>query len=200
MFLEGYEVENAYFTDEGRTTIKVELKNLEPKDDGTFEGVDYFILNDPEDDQYQLLMEEFSLDQIHEATFKYIRATQQDIKRVAIEVAKNNGWLLSDVALEDDVGFKRQSEMPQVSESGEKIVEVIREVEVAPNISDVLINHVFNPNTNSEYLFELKLKLFDQEFIKECNSRDLKKALRISKTVPEAVAAAIAIYQFTPED
>ena len=200
MFLEGYEVENAYFTDEGRTTIKVELKNLEPKDDGTFEGIDYFILNDPEDNQYQLLMEEVTLDQIHEATFKYIRSTQQDIKRVAIEVAKNNGWLLSDVALEDDVGFKRQSETPQVSESGEKIVEVIREVEIAPNISDVLINHVFNANTNSEYLFELKLKLFDQEFIKECNNRDLKKALRISKTVPEAVAAAIAIYQFTPED
>ena len=64
---------------------------------------------------------------------------------------------------------------------------------------DVLTSYIFNPTLDSEFIFELKLKLFDMDFIKSNTNRELKKNLRISKTVGQAITAAVAIWESKEE-
>ena len=190
--LEGYTVDRAYFTNNERTIICANLIANEPDEDGSYRMTDYYLDADDKDTDYQMLMETYNLDQIHEDTFKYIRQEQNEIKRIAIEVGKKNGWILSDVALEDDIAYQRQDETP---DENTKVIVETKEVKVAASLPEILMEHVFNDMTSTEYLFELKLKLFEMEFIKENTDRELKKNLRISKTVPDALKAAIELWE-----
>lgn len=194
--LPGHTLNTAFFIDENRNSIQCELTI----DEGKLKGqvIDYYVEHDPEDADFIELMKHITMDEIHNNTFKYIRATQQEIKRVAIEVAKNNGWILSDVNLEDDIGYKKQEEQP-VDNPPTETVEVIKEVKVVPKIEDVLASYIFNPTLDREFIFELKLKLFDMDFIKSNTNRELKKNLRISKTVGQAITAAVAIWESKEE-
>ena len=136
-------------------------------------------------------MKSYTIDQIHEDTFKNIRNDQNAIKRIAIEVAKKNGWILSDVALEDDMAYQKQDEAP---DENVRVVVETQEIKVAATLPEVLNEFVFTDSPSTEYLFELKLKLFEMDFIKNNKNRELKKNLRISKTVPEALRAAIELW------
>ena len=190
--IEGYTVDRAFFTNDARDTICAQLMADEPDENGDFKMIDYYLDADDKDTDYQMLLQSYNLDQIHEDTFKNIRLEQNSIKRVAIEVAKKNGWILSDVALEDDVSYQRQDEVP---DGNTKVVVETKEIRVAASLPEVLSEHVFTDNPSTEYLFELKLKLFEMEFIRENTDRELKKNLRISKTVPDALKAAIELWE-----
>tara|TARA_A100001201_G_scaffold142048_2_gene139150 strand:+ start:615 stop:1208 length:594 start_codon:yes stop_codon:yes gene_type:complete len=190
--LEGYTIERAYFTNNQRDTICAQLISDEPDETGSRKVIDYHLDADENDTDYQMLMESYTLDQVHRDTFKDIRKNQNAIKRIAIEVAKKNGWILSDVALEDDAAYQRQDEMPDETT---KVVVETKEIKVTPSLTDVLNEHVFTDNASNEYLFELKLKLFEFDFIKNNTNRELKKNLRISKTVPQALKAAIELWE-----
>jgi len=190
--IEGYTVDRAFFTNNERDTICAQLISDEPDENGDFKMIDYHLDADDNDTDYQMLLQSYNLDQIHEDTFKNIRLEQNSIKRVAIEVAKKNGWILSDVALEDDVSYQRQDEVP---DGNTKVVVETKEIRVAASLPEVLNEHVFTDNPSTEYLFELKLKLFEMEFIRENTDRELKKNLRISKTVPDALKAAIELWE-----
>ena len=194
--LPGHTLNTAFFIDEGRNSIQCELT----VDEGKLKGqvIDYYVEHDLEDADFIELMKHINMDKIHSNTFNYIRSTQNEIKRVAIEVAKNNGWILSDVNLEDDIGFKRQEEQPTDNPSTEN-AGVVKEVKVVPKIEDVLTSYIFNPTLDNEFIFELKLKLFDMDFIKSNTNRELKKNLRISKTVGQAITAAVAIWESKEE-
>lgn len=331
--LPGYTLIRAYFYDQNRTIINCELQDLE-----TDEITQYSVPNDPENLEYQKLLEDYSIDDIHEQTFKHIRRSQTELKRVAIEVAKRNGWLLSDVIVENDITeqdeyrnqlpsdewvkqkerefkdrekqldvlqksvysdrkdikerrarleekqkqnqkereeleakkkeltsrnekinlaqeqlaskqerlaskqeqlnfrntkltnmdqklaskqeqlankqerltgkSKRLSEQEQKSrewhanlkfkerELTSKEQDISLQEFVAPSIEEVLLNYVFNTNVNPEFIFNLKLKMFEMEFVKECKDRSLKKELRVAKTVDEVVKAAINLFQY----
>ena len=190
--IEGYTVDRAFFTNNERDTICAQLISDEPDENGDFKMIDYHLDADDNDTDYKMLMESYTLDQIHEDTFKNIRLEQSSIKRIAIEVAKKNGWILSDVALEDDVSYQRQDEEP---DGNTKVIVETKEIRVAASLPEVLSEHVFTDNPSTEYLFELKLKLFEMDFIKENTDRELKKNLRISKTVPDALKAAIELWE-----
>ena len=317
--LPGYTLIRAYFYDQNRTIINCELQDLE-----TDEITQYSVPNDPENSEYQKLLEDYSIDDIHEQTFKHIRRSQTDLKRVAIEVAKRNGWLLSEVTVEDDITEQDEyrNQMPsdewvkqkerefadrekqlnalqksvyadrkdvkerrarleekqkqnqkdreeiaakkeEIEARKEKVLQSQQQVEskakqveskaqqveskvqqlqakkeqldlknkklsgqqeknktwqenlkfkerelvskeqdistqefVAPSIEEVLLTYVFNTNVNPEYIFNLKLKLFDMDFIKKCKDRSLKKDLRVAKTVDEVVKASINLFQY----
>ena len=189
--LEGYTIERAYFTNNQRDTICAQLISDEPDETGSRKVIDYHLDADENDTDYQMLMESYTLDQVHRDTFKDIRKNQNAIKRIAIEVAKKNGWILSDVALEDDLAYQKQNEKP---DGKNKVVET-KEIKVAASLPDVLNEHAFTDNPSKEYLFELKLKLFELDFIKNNTNRELKKNLRISKTVPQALKAAIELWE-----
>tara|TARA_Y100001937_G_C7082358_1_gene313637 strand:- start:220 stop:807 length:588 start_codon:yes stop_codon:yes gene_type:complete len=190
--IEGYTVDRAFFTNNERDTICAQLISEEANEAGEFKVIDYFLDADENDTDYKMLMESYTIDQIHEDTFKNIRAEQNEIKRIAIEVAKKNGWILSDVALEDDAAYQRQDEVP---DGNNNVIVETKEIKVAASLPEVLSEHVFTNNTSTEYLFELKLKLFEMDFIKKNTDRELKKNLRISKTVPDALKAAIELWE-----
>lgn len=296
--LPGYTLLKAYFYDQNRNTINCELQDLE-----TDQIIQYTIPNDPDNVEYKQLLETYSIDDIHEQTFKHIRRSQTELKRVAIEVAKRNGWLLSDVAVEDDIAEQedyrnqlppdewmrqkerefadrkkqlealqqsvyadredikaRRARLEEKQKQNEKDREEIQQKKndlearkqkvfdsqqqlaskqqqlalkdqklstqeqetrtwqenlkfkerqltskerdvtaqeyVAPSLEEVLLTYVFNTNVNPEYIFNLKLKLFDMDFIKACKDRSLKKDLRVAKTVDEVVKAAINLFQY----
>ena len=190
--LEGYRIDRAYFTNNERDTICASLIANEPDENGKIRTTDYFLDADEKDTDYKILMETYTLDQIHENTFKKIREDQSQIKRIAIEVAKKNGWIISDVALKDDLAYQRRNEKPL----DKKIVAAKeKEIRVAVSLHEILGQHVFTDNPSAEYLFELKLKLFELDFINNNTNRELKKNLRISKTVPQALKAAIELWE-----
>ena len=188
--LEGYTVDRAFFTNNERDTICAQLISDEPDETGSRKILEYHLDADDNDTDYQMLLQDYSLEQIHQDTFKDIRENQNAIKRIAIEVAKKNGWILSDVALEDDLAYQRKNEKP---DGNTKIIR--KEIKVATPLPDILSQHAFTNNTSTEYLFELKLKLFELDFIKDNTNRELKKNLRISKTVPQALKAAIELWE-----
>ena len=190
--IEGYTVDRAFFTNNERDTICAQLISDKADEDGTYRMTDYYLDADENDTDYKMLMETYTIDQVHEDTFKNIRAEQSEIKRIAIEVGKKNGWILSDVALEDDAAYQRQEETP---DGNSNVIVETKEIKVAASLPEVLSEHVFTDNTSTEYLFELKLKLFEMDFIKKNTDRELKKNLRISKTVPEALKAAIELWE-----
>ena len=296
--LPGYTLLKAYFYDQNRSMINCELQDLE-----TDEIIQYTVPNDPDNAEYKRLLETYSIDDIHEQTFKHIRRSQTELKRVAIEVAKRNGWLLSEVAVEDDIAEQdeyrnqlpsdewirqkerefadrkkqlealqqsvyadredvkaRRARLEEKQKQNEKDREEIQQKKndlearkqkvfesqqqlaskqqqlalkdqklstqeqetrtwqenlkfkerqltskerdvtaqeyIAPSLEEVLLTYVFNTNVNPEYIFNLKLKLFDMDFIKECKDRSLKKDLRVAKTVDEVVKAAINLFQY----
>ena len=310
--LPGYTVSKAYFYDHNRTTINCELIDVE-----TDQIIQYTIPNDPDNSEYKKLIDSYSIDDIHAQTFKYIRNSQTELKRVAIEVAKRNGWLLSDVSVNDDIAEQeenreqlpsdewikqkerefadRENQLKALQKSvhaerddvkqrrarleekqeqnkkereeiaakkkelesrKEKVLETQQQLTskqqqlaskqqqlaskqqqlaskdkklstqeqetktwrenlkfkereltskeqevsaqeyVAPSIEEVLLTYVFNTKVNPEYIFNLKLKLFDMDFIKTCKDRTLKKELRVAKTVDEVVKAAINLFQY----
>lgn len=190
--IEGYTVDRAFFTNNERDTICAQLISDKANEDGDFKIIDYFLDADENDTDYKMLIESYTIDQVHEDTFKNIRAEQNEIKRIAIEVGKKNGWILSDVALEDDVAYQRQNEVP---DSNNNVIIETKEIRVAASLPEVLSEYVFTDSPSTEYLFELKLKLFEMDFIKNNTDRELKKNLRISKTVPEALRAAIDLWE-----
>jgi hypothetical protein len=53
----------------------------------------------------------------------------------------------------------------------------------------------FNPEKHKEQLFLLKLQLFEQNFVKDCTDKELKKRLRKATTMLEAIKAAIEIHE-----
>lgn len=189
--LEGFSIDRAFFTNNQRDTICVKLMADTADEAGMFQVIDYHLDVDDNDTDYQELMKSYTIDQIHEDTFKNIRNDQNAIKRIAIEVAKKNGWILSDVALEDDIAYQKQDEEP---DENVRVVVETQEVKVAATLPEVLNEFVFTDSPSTEYLFELKLKLFEMDFIKNNKDRELKKNLRISKTVPEALRAAIELW------
>lgn len=190
--LPDHTLNTAFFINEDRSSIQCELTIDKGEQKG--QVIDYYIEHNPDDADFKELMKHITMDQIHSNTFNYIRTTQQEIKRVAIEVAKNNGWILSDVSLKDDIGFKRQNENPEDTSSTETI-EGIKEVKVIPKIEEILTSYIFNPELDNEFIFELKLKLFEMDFIKSNSNRELKKNLRVAKTVGQAIIAAINIWE-----
>jgi|TARA_Y100000289_G_scaffold14978_1_gene14153 hypothetical protein len=189
--LEGFSIDRAFFTNNQRDTICVKLMADTADETGMFQVIDYHLDVDDNDTDYQELMKSYTIDQIHEDTFKNIRNDQNAIKRIAIEVAKKNGWILSDVALEDDMAYQKQDEAP---DENVRVVVETQEIKVAATLPEVLNEFVFTDSPSTEYLFELKLKLFEMDFIKNNKNRELKKNLRISKTVPEALRAAIELW------
>ena len=86
--LEGFSIDRAFFTNNQRDTICVKLMADTADEAGMFQVIDYHLDVDDNDTDYQELMKSYTIDQIHEDTFKNIRNDQNAIKRIAIEVQR----------------------------------------------------------------------------------------------------------------
>ena len=152
---------SAHFTDNARTTVEVEWEAPDGKT-----RVEYIMA---EEDNVNLknLLEHISIDELHEATYKYIKNSQRTFEIQAMQIAKDQG-LLQDIKDKNVIN--------------EAIIKILFEKEEEDGDSK---------NT----LFVFKLKLFELEFVKNCKTKKLKSDLRKAKNIREALKVAIKIFE-----
>lgn len=115
---------------------------------------------------WKTLLSHIDVDGLHEKTYKNIRETQKAFEQTAIRIAKDQG--------------------------------ILRDFQDKTVINDIVMEMLFNKDDTSESkntLFVFKLKLFEQDFVKNCKNRKLKSSLRKSENIREAIKTAIEIFE-----
>lgn len=159
--IENHKFLDAYFTDNDRRVIESlwiedETRTIRP----------YHITATDDNPNYkELLLKYIDLDELHERTFKNIRAKKEALDAHAMNMAKEQGLLNV-----DGIGelFWKQT-------------------------AESLFKEEFDEKKDKEELFIYKLQLFEQEKIKGSKNREAKAKLRKSKNFLEATHAAISI-------
>lgn len=155
----------ARFTDDSRETI-MSLWVNEDSD----EAFEMYCPTDTSDPTYQEIMKYMSLDDLHEATWTFIKDSEKQIEDIAVEVAKEKGWIY-DIENVDE-GLKS-------------------------NLYKAIVKTLFqdyDPELHREQLFLLKLELFEMPFLQNSNDKALKKRLRKASTILDVIKVAIEIY------
>ena len=118
------------------------------------------------DSNWKNLLTHIDIDALHEATYKYIKNSQKAFEIQAIQIAKDQG--------------------------------VLQDFQDKNVISEAIIKTLFEKEEDGDSkntLFVFKLKLFELEFIKKCETRKLKSDLRKAKNIREALNVAIKIFE-----
>lgn len=122
--------------------------------------------------QYNTLLEMIDIDQIHKNTWAMVDESQNQIRDLVFRIGKEKGWLF----------------------------DIAQDAEDEAKIASTFFKILFRENETSkdnERLFFLKMELFELEWVKTCKDRELKKALRKSKTYIDTMQAAINIWNAT---
>ena len=158
--IENHKFLDAYFTDNDRHVI--ESLWIE---DGTRTIRPYHITATDDNPNYKELLKHIDLDELHERTFKNIRAKKEAIDNHAVNLAKEEGVLNVD---------------GMTSAVWEEIAKLLFEQE-------------YDEKKNKEDLFVYKLQLFEQDKVKNSDNKAAKAKLRKSKNFIEATHAALSI-------
>tara|TARA_A100001035_G_C27766672_1_gene494019 strand:- start:281 stop:769 length:489 start_codon:yes stop_codon:yes gene_type:complete len=159
MAIPGYTFVNARFSNDQRTIVKSFWTDGNETQEQTIEAKDG-------DANWIDLLTHISIDQLHENTYAYIKATQRAFEATALQIARNKG-ILKD--------YKDKT--------------VINDV-----MMEILFNKD-DSSESKNTLFVFKLKLFELDFIKNCKTRQLKSKLRKAENVREALKVAIDIFE-----
>jgi hypothetical protein len=124
------------------------------------------------DTTFRDLLTRMSLDDIHENTYQWINEQQNALKDIAIAKAKKDGLVF-------DIDGAMNSNIYRA---------VVR-----------ALFQEFDPIEHKEQLFLLKLEMFEQDIIKNCKDRELKRKLRKADTIIGTVKAAIDIFYANQE-
>lgn len=154
----------AHFTDDARTVIEVYWEK-----DGVIRTEN--VLAKKGDVRYEELMTHVNIDQLHDNTYKNIRANDEMYQEDVIRIAKERGLIYD------------------VNTINSNIYKALVEALLAP----------FDPAKDKEKLFMTKLQIFEVDAIKKSKNKELKKELRKSKTVLDAMELAIQIAKGEPE-
>ena len=158
---------NAYFANEDRTIVSSYWKDA---DDNI---VSIAMSTEADDPEWINLLEQVTVDEIHENTWKYIKESEQAYKDQVIEIAKERGWLVN----MDDGGTS--------------------------DFHKILVDMLFEPfdeNLHKEKLFFFKIHLFEKDVINQCKDKEAKKKIRRAGTFIEAIKAAIEILDANQEE
>ena len=136
-------------------------------EDGSGHVREQVVVAEDDNASWKYLLEYIDIDTLHEMTYKRIRALDEAYEDEVIEIAKQRG-MVYDIDSVNSVVY-------------EAIVKAIFKP--------------FDPTEDKEKLFMFKLQLFEQESIKNSKNKTLKSKLRKSKTVIEAIKAAIEIVE-----
>ena len=120
------------------------------------------------DKNWENLLTHIDIDTLHEATYQQIKAQNQAfVSDIKRLVKKNGTTVVHDIHDLNDI-------------NGMKLI----------------VDFLFNSETEKEKLFNFKLKLLEVEGIKNSKKRSLKTKLRRSKTIMDAIKAAIEILDY----
>ena len=120
------------------------------------------------DKNWEKLLTHIDIDALHEATYQQIKAQNQAfVSDIKRLVKKNGTTVVHDIHDLNDI-------------NGMKLI----------------VDFLFNSETEKEKLFNFKIKLLEVEGIKNSKKRSLKTKLRRSKTIMDAIKAAIEILDY----
>ena len=159
MAIPGYTFVDARFSNDQRTMVKSFWTDGNETQEQTIEAKDG-------DANWIDLLTHINIDQLHENTYAYIKATQRAFEQKAIQIAKDKGILkdYQDKSVVNDV------------------------------MMEMLFNKDETGETKNT-LFVFKLKLFELDFVKNCKTRELKSSLRKAENIRQALKAAIDIFE-----
>lgn len=150
----------AYFANNERTVVKAFYLN----DEGS--EVPYVISAEDDNPQWKNLLKYITIDDLHEATYKYIKQSDEDYKAEVMEIAKERGILLDFDEANTDAHKK---------------------------LLNVIFSPHENEQTTKESLFAFKLALFEFDAIKDSNDKETKAKIRKADNTIDALEAAIHI-------
>lgn len=153
----------AHFIDNERKTVQAYWTEMNKS-----EIVEEIIEVKDTDLRWQNLMSYITVDELHENTYKNIKASEEAFREQVIEIARERGWIY-------DIDQAANSE----------IYKAIVKVMYQP----------FDPVEHKELLFFLKMELFEHEVVKKCLDKDLKKELRKAPDLIGAMEVACKIYR-----
>lgn len=152
----------AYFANNERTVVKAIYQN----DAGN--EVPQIISAEEGNPKWEELKKLISIDDLHEATYKYIREANQAYEEEVMRIAKDRGMLVN------------------IGESN---------TDAYKKLIDIIFNIEDDEAKRKENLFMLKLALFEFNKIKESENKELKTNLRKATTAIEAFKFAIMILE-----
>ena len=191
MTIHNLEINTAYFTNNERTEIQVMLVSEKSTEDHAV-LIPYNIEAKIGDADYEWLIGQFPLENLHETTFNKFRLENERFK----ENIRRHGL---------ELGIIKEPELePEWVEAPEP--EWVEPVEVKAldeftyeKLADTLLEP-FDADEKKEQIFLLKLKLFDSEEIKSSSNRLLKSKLRKAKDLISVIKYATMIASPEPED
>ena len=184
----------ARFMNNERTTIQAQWSD----NDNPETIRETYIMADESDVEYERLLNLIDLDEIHENTVKYYKKANKDIIKYMEKVYKK--WLK-----ESNKSVEVITKSALTGNSADiNIIDVTTEnmsAESMTLILNLLVKILFEDfniwNSSEKYtesLFNLKLSLFELDFVKKSNNRILKSQMRKSKTPLELMNSVIGIY------
>jgi hypothetical protein len=155
--IKDHEVFEAYFANEERDTITVEL--VSPDDHETPEStLNVFLYTIPADKKnpdYIALLEKVSEDELYERTVNKFRAERKAFEEAVVKIAEQNNELTTISA----------------ETSAKNIINVVQKF--------------LNKDFDEQELFTFKLGLFENEAVQQSTNRKKKADLRKAKTLKE---------------
>lgn len=172
--MQGHTLLSARFTNNDRTTIVAEW--ADNADTNTIRT--QYMEADYDNVQYKELLNHIDLDVIHENTIKYYKNANRNIIKYMEKIYKTSqSPLLNDkpvIEIGENMSTNNMSEVMKL-------------------IPTILFGD-FNSEKYSESLFNLKLAIFELDFIKQSQSRKIKSEIRKAKTPIEILNNTVKIY------
>tara|TARA_B100000035_G_C20961902_1_gene536954 strand:+ start:637 stop:1125 length:489 start_codon:yes stop_codon:yes gene_type:complete len=162
MAIPGHEFLTAHFSNNEKTTV--ESYWVTP--DGKETRVEYIEAKEG-DPNWENLLTHIDIDELHEATYKQIRAQNEAFEDDVIRIAKERGMVYD---------FDEQN------------------TDVYKAFVQVIFGE-FDPERDKEKLFLFKLQLFEADAVKSSKSSAKKKKLRQAKTMIDATKAALSMIE-----
>jgi len=153
-----HEVFEAYFTNEERDSITVELVSPDNHEtpESTLNIFLYTIPADKKNPDYIALLEKVSEDELYERTVNKFREERKAFEEAVVKIAEQNNELTTISA----------------ETSAKNIINVVEKF--------------LNKDFNEQELFTFKLGLFENEAVQKSTNRKKKADLRKAKTLKEA--------------
>ena len=177
----------ARFMDNERTTIQAQWSD----NDNPETIRETYIMADESDVEYERLLNLIDLEQIHENTVKFYKRANRDIMKYMEKVYKK--WLKE--------SNKSIEVITKSAITADKNVIDVTTENMSTDSMTLILNLLvkilfedFDSKKYTESLFNLKLSLFELDFVKKSNNRILKSQIRKSKTPLELMNSVIGIY------
>lgn len=151
---------------------------------------EYYVVVDEEDDQFQALLKEWSYESLDECTRSRNEQTRQEFRDAFQRYAAQQGLYGFG---NPDNQIKTVTEFVEVEIDSVKEVEKVVEKTTIKNpqdtVGELLFTYDPEKSQHKEELFKLKLKMFEQDVVKDSKAKTKKTAIRKAETPAEAISA-----------